>query len=69
MLYKIRREYGYICYVLAVGDDKLGVGDDELGVGDDEDASSEAAEGEAHVQSERSRACDIDDATRLAPRE
>ena len=62
MLYKIRREYGYICYVLAVGDD-------ELGVGDDEDASSEAAEGEAHVQSGRSRACDIDDATRLAPRE
>ena len=42
MLYKIWREYGYICYVLAVGDD-------ELGVGDDEDASSEAAEGEAHV--------------------
>ena len=51
-----------MCYVLAVGDD-------ELGVGDDEDASSEAAEGEAHVQSGRSRACDIDDATRLAPRE
>ena len=52
MLYQIQREYGYICYVLAVGDDELGVGDDELGVGDDEDASSEAAEGEAQAHVE-----------------